>query len=785
MSGSAGGGGGGGSGAGAGGGGGGGGGDSAASSTGATKAGPVEVIDAQGKSLGEYGQDGKPTPPNVMFTGERDGGKPKAEQTASSGPDERLQKEIDQRGSALVKNGPAEAAEAVRQDVKAVQQIKNDEVRAEALTNMGWTADANEAYRAELHRTAPRTARLAEALQGAALDGAYGGAQAANGVDDKKALMADVRSLPADNQRDREPARELVDQIARAAADSTPKTEAETVRSIERRAELHEAAYLQAKQPALDAIPKEAGQAERLAELRKRDVDVVPAETAQKWAEVDTRDFRKLQEQGRQEDAAVTMAEVARTNAAYRAALAEKSPDVAERVQTLDAANTAKVDAKDERKRVESDAMEHDKIEAIKQLSPDAAAAKAKADASAYTDEKDQTEKYYAGRDMAMAAQYNKAYRESLERVAPEVAKVVAEPNDRKAANEAIGPLREAANDQAGPVPSGTIDPMALERVAANRARDSKQAADEMGLNSLEPGVQRKQQQQLDPEADAKRSAWVSKAQPAEAEAAPSKPATSGANKVVSDEVFTAGTADSKPVIPADVEKQFLRVGDKFYHPKNTDVVAFEDKGSRLETKSNSEQVADALVAIARARGWDEIKVSGSETFRKEVWLEAASHGMQVKGYTPTEADKAELAKRSQGMPDNKVEREGAVPAATVPAAKPEVRSEASQTAAPVPAAVPAERVSTEKSRAQAFATKPAAEALKDHPELAGTYAAVASVEKQVEADNLTPEQRKVVMARVKQNAVNAIERGDVPAVNLRENAEVRQERATDKELSR
>lgn len=653
-----------------------------AADSGATKAGPVEVIDAQGNSLGQFGQDGKPTAPNVTL-------KPEAQK-------------------------------------------------------------------------------------------------------------------PVEEKREREPARELAEQIAKAAADQTPKPEAETVRAIERRAELHEAAYMQAKQPALDALPKEAGQAERLAELRKRDVDVVPAETAQKWAEVDARDFRKLQEQGRQEDAAVTMAEVARTNAAYRAAMAEKAPDVAERVQALDAANTAKVDAKDERKRAEFEAMERDKIEAAKQMTPEVAAAKAKADATAYSEQKDQTEKYYAGRDMAMAAQYNKAYRESLEQVAPDVAKVVTE-TDRKAANEAIGPLREAANDKGPPLPTATLDAAALERVAAQRAQDTKRAAEEMGLNGIEPAIERKQQQKLEGEEEAKRAAWVKKAEAAQPEQPKAAAARApGGNEVGSDEVFTAPKAEVKPIVPAEVEQKYLRVGDKYYHPKNTDVVAFEDKGNKLETRSNSEQVAETMVTIARARGWDEIKVSGSETFRKEVWLEAAAHGMHVKGYTPTEIDKAELAKRTRDVEANKVEPDakfraretdadaGKQPAAAKQAGEAEAKPAAAKPAEPARSAqdqqADAERdkaAQLAKDRAQAFANKPPAEAVKEHPELAGTYAAMASMEKKAQADNLTPQQQAVVSARIRQNIVNSIERGELPQVQVREQTEVKREVKEEREMSR
>lgn len=542
--------------------------------------------------------------------------------------------------------------------------------------------------------------------------------------------MAEVRALatqrPPEEQREREPARELAEQVAKAAADTQPKPEAETVRSIELRGELADAAYLRAKQPALDALPKQADGSvaldDRLAELRKRDVEPVPAETARQWAEVDARDFRRLQEQPRQEDAAVAMAEAARTNAAYKAALNEKAPDVAERVAALDAVNDAKGASKDERKAAEFADMQRVKAEA---------------------------------------------------------------------ANEPVPPRGDAAND-ASRGASMAIDAATMERLAANRARDTRQAAEDLGLNGIEPAVERRQQQQLEGEDEAKRAAWVKKGQEAQSEQ-PAKPAQAretGGNQVESDEVFTGSKTEVKPIIPSEVEKQYLRVGDKFYHPKNTDVVAFEDKGNRLETRSNSEQVAETLVTIARARGWDEIKVSGTETFRKEVWLEAAAHGMHVKGYTPSDQDLAALAKRTREIEANKVEqdgkpfraRESEAGPADAPKKEPVSLKQAMEN---VQAAHEAQAHADRQARAQAFAQKSPAEAVKDHPELAGTYAAVASVQRKADADNLTPQQKAVVMARVRANVVNSIERGELPEVQVREEKQVERQRSEDKEMSR
>ncbi len=602
---------------------------------------------------------------------------------------------------------------------------------------------------------------------------------------DGKAVGPKVSFAPAEERRERDFARELAERVAKDAADPQPKPEAEAVRGIEQRAALHESAYLQAKQPALDALPKDADMADRLtdrlAELRKRDVEVASPEVSRQWAEVDARDFARLQEATRQEDAAVAIAENARNNAAYKAALAEKAPEVAERVEAIDKADQQRQADKDTRKAAEFESMQAEKIAEARSWTPEQARQRAEADGAAYKAEADATERHYKGTDMALAAQNNEAYKASLaaQGVAVEAADKPATPAPKEAANEArmVEPM--------------TIDPGQLERVAQARAADTKQAAQELGLNGIEPAIER-QQQKLEGEAEDKRAAWLKKGQEAQGEQPKAQAAATSGNKVESDEVFTASDAAVKPVVPAEVEQKYLRVGDKFYHPKNTDVVAFEDKGNKLETRSNSEQVAETMVTIARARGWDEIKVSGSETFRKEVWLEAAAHGMQVKGYTPSEQDKAELAKRSRDVEANKVEPDKAFRAReteAAPAAPKEgvsMRQAGENIRAATEAQAQADAQATERqSRAQAFAQKPAAEAVKSHPELAGSYAAVSSMEKQTEADNLTPQQKAVVMARVKQNIVNSIERGEIPEVKVRQETEVQRERKEEREVSR
>lgn len=475
----------------------------------------------------------------------------------------------------------------------------------------------------------------------------------------------------------------------------------------------------------------------------------------------DIANFKEIQNPAWQESAAVQMADNSRDYPEYKAALATSEPGVAEKVAALDAANTAKIEAKEERKAVEFAAMMQEREDKAKAWTPEEAAKQAQQDVAAYRDMPDTTEQGFMRGDMALNATANPAYKEALQKAAPELAE------------EVTGEKRETI----------ALDPAALERVAAARARDSAQAREALGLNAIEPNIER-QQQQLSAEEDAKRSAWVKKAEPVEPVA--TEKAAAPGNKVESDEIFTASKEDVKPVVPPDIEKQYLRVGDKFYHPKNTDLVAFEDKGNKLETKSNSEAIAESMVRIAEARGWDEIKVSGSEAFRKEVWLEAASRGMHVKGYSPSEQDKAELAKRGASVEANKVEQDNKpfrareneadkTTATAKPADAPKAEAKAE----------PEKPDSPNKKLAQVFAAETAVDAVKKHPELAGAVAAVAAMDKKAEADGLTPEQRAVVAARVRQNVMNSIERGDMPQVTVKEEVEVKRDAKEEKEFTR
>src|SRR3546814_16234357 len=82
---------------------------------------------------------------------------------------------------------------------------------------------------------------------------------------------------------------------------------------------------------------------------------------------------------------------------------------------------------------------------------------------------------------------------------------------------------------------------------------------------------------------------------------------------------------------------------------------AFRDQGRRLVTATESQEVVKDLVAIAQHRNWDRIHVTGSEEFRRSVWIEASQKGLEVRGYKPNDRDLSELDRLRGERSRNKI----------------------------------------------------------------------------------------------------------------------------------
>jgi hypothetical protein len=105
-----------------------------------------------------------------------------------------------------------------------------------------------------------------------------------------------------------------------------------------------------------------------------------------------------------------------------------------------------------------------------------------------------------------------------------------------------------------------------------------------------------------------------------------------------------ASSGSSERVIPDHIRKRFVQVGHRYHFPDGAH--AFTDRGARLVTPSENTEVVKSLIAIADARGWGEITVTGTERFRKEAWAAGSALGLKVRGYSPTEFERAHLARK-------------------------------------------------------------------------------------------------------------------------------------------
>lgn len=109
---------------------------------------------------------------------------------------------------------------------------------------------------------------------------------------------------------------------------------------------------------------------------------------------------------------------------------------------------------------------------------------------------------------------------------------------------------------------------------------------------------------------------------------------------------------------PALLARYMVRGNDVL--DKRTERVAFVDKGDKLKAGPSADRESIlAMLDTAEARGWDTIKVFGTQAFRAAAWMEAASRGMAVEGYKPSPSEEAAaMANRQINGKDNVIAAE-------------------------------------------------------------------------------------------------------------------------------
>ena len=147
--------------------------------------------------------------------------------------------------------------------------------------------------------------------------------------------------------------------------------------------------------------------------------------------------------------------------------------------------------------------------------------------------------------------------------------------------------------------------------------------------------------------------------------------------------------------------------------------VAFTETTFRLATETNSPSVARSMVDVAEARNWQSLRVTGSEDFKRLVWLEAAARGVKALGYDPNPADLERLKVERELRQVNRIEpgREASASPGATPNDKPAGRGNGGRKAvlAAIDAILVAKRVPEKQREAiMAAATEKLAQRIRD-----------------------------------------------------------------------
>lgn len=109
-------------------------------------------------------------------------------------------------------------------------------------------------------------------------------------------------------------------------------------------------------------------------------------------------------------------------------------------------------------------------------------------------------------------------------------------------------------------------------------------------------------------------------------------------------------------IIPRRIANNYTEVDGKFFS-KDVDRprLVFQDKGEKLTTSTTDKTAVADMVDLAKAKQWSTLKLSGSQEFRREAWLQAESQGIKTKGYTPKESDLVALENLRQQRATNTI----------------------------------------------------------------------------------------------------------------------------------
>lgn len=146
------------------------------------------------------------------------------------------------------------------------------------------------------------------------------------------------------------------------------------------------------------------------------------------------------------------------------------------------------------------------------------------------------------------------------------------------------------------------------------------------------------------------------------------RPGSDGHNKSPSDKELRDDRARRIEQLEAALSERYLikrapltvgplQLGQTEYRFRGDSTrLAFTESTFKLATDTNSPSVARSMVDVAETRGWQGLRVSGNEEFRRMVWMEASLRGIRSQGYEPQAGDMELLRKEQQARQLNRIE---------------------------------------------------------------------------------------------------------------------------------
>lgn len=108
------------------------------------------------------------------------------------------------------------------------------------------------------------------------------------------------------------------------------------------------------------------------------------------------------------------------------------------------------------------------------------------------------------------------------------------------------------------------------------------------------------------------------------------------------DPVMPALQQDLATALPIGFNGRYIRNGNRIVEAGNVQRVVLVDQGAKLQVPREFDAASvRAAVDIAETRNWGGMTVTGHPKFRQAVWLEAATRGIAVNGYRPTQEEQA------------------------------------------------------------------------------------------------------------------------------------------------